>query len=138
MVAPVNVLRFSYEPKATLGRHWKIFIDRSDLTEVLERSFPKRYWQDKNRVLVNVEEIRKSAESSGRFSILVCANCAASGYQTCNDVGLESFEVVHEDNAVHWRIEIVDWLSENAQEHPIRFRFHKPQYQKEIELLPKS
>lgn len=130
--SPVNVLSFSRAARATLGRRWKAAVDRRPLLDLIEAAFPKRHWRDKNRALLRVEELRGSAEGSGSFSLLICANCAASGYQACEDVGLAPVEVSHDGSTVQWTIRLAGWVGAGE---PIVLRFHKPQYLKAIESL---
>ena len=131
--SPVNVLSFSRVAKATLGRTWNASIDRRPLLDLIEAAFPKRHWPDKSRALLRIAELQKSASASGSFPLLVCANCATSGYETCEDVGLAPVEVVHDDATVSWTIRPADWVIPPSA--PIVLRFHKPQYRKAVAVL---
>lgn len=82
-----------------------------------------------------MQELRKSLDQSGSFEILICANCAASGYRSCGDLALKPFSVVHKDHYVEWVIESPG--HDNTEEGKVflTFKFHRPQYIAEVKKI---
>jgi hypothetical protein len=137
-MGPVNIIKFRHDPAATLGRYWHILIDKKELTDLLEQAVPgpiPRHWSNKTKALVNIDEMKKSLDQSAELELLICANCAASGYRSCGDLGLKSFLVTQTDQFVEWKIESPGHDLPEQQKVFLTFKFHRPQYVSEVENI---
>ncbi len=137
-MGPVNVIRFRHDPDATLDRYWHILIDKKELADLLEQSVVgpiPGHWSKKSKALVNMDEMRKSLDQNGELEILICANCAASGYRGCDDLELNPFLVTHEDPYVEWKIESPGTENKKQEKTFLTFKFHRPQYISEIKNM---
>ncbi len=141
MPGPINVIKFNYNPKATLERHWSIVIDKKELVDLLEQAVtsPVRgHWPSKAKALVNLEDMQKSLEAQGELELLICANCSASGYRSCGDLDLQPAMVSQERDYVIWEMRAPKPDPDAGGEETLRYKFHRPQYTSEVTKLLKK
>jgi hypothetical protein len=136
MSAPVNVIKFRFDPDGTLERHWHIEIDKNNLVDLIEQVVTKpvpRHWPSKTKALVNLNELKKSLTDPGLQEILICANCAAAGYRNCGDLDLEPFHVIQEADFIIWELKAPPLGIPSVNGSNLRFTFHRPQYATAVE-----
>ena len=127
MPGPVNQIKFKHDPNATLGLNHAALIDGRLLNDLIESAATS--WPDKPKALLNIKALQRSCNASGEYEILICANCAASGHITTDDIGLRPFQITHDGEYVIWKIDLP--TSANAPG-ALEFRFHQPQYTKSV------
>ena len=86
--------------------------------------------------MVNLDELQKSLDVDGEFELLICANCAASGYRSCNDLALQPFQVAHQEQFVFWKVPAPGYdINDDGEKLFHEFKFHRPQYTSEIKRV---
>ena len=135
MSRSVNVIKFTYDPEATLARHWSVIIDKQDLRDLLEQAATapvSGHWANKTKALVNFDDLKRSLDNSGELELLICANCAAAGYKSCGDLDLGPFKISHEGEFVIWQVSAPNSKESAGRGRLLPFKFHQPQYFAEV------
>lgn len=134
MTGPVNIIKFKFDSNATLERHWRVVIDKIELVDAIERAVETPvagHWPSKSKALLNLDELKETLTAGGQWQLLICANCAASGYKSCGDLDLGHFTVRLEDEFVLWEVK-PPHPATVQQMKLVRYRFHRPQYEGEV------
>jgi hypothetical protein len=128
VTAPISIIRIKkIESKSSLGRDLSIEIDREKLLNLLD---PSNSWPERKDVMVNRDALKRSVNASGDYPILICAHCAESNFISPEDVGLKPVRVDVEGDIVSWKIQFTE--ASGRGEEGIGFKFHRPQYEREV------
>ena len=79
--------------------------------------------------------MEKSLKAQGELELLICANCSASGYKSCGDLGLNPFRILQEGDFIVWEVSAPESDVEPNDRKVLRFKFHRPQYKAEVERV---
>ena len=114
-----------------------VTVDEKSLSETIENYFletTRKPWPEKSRAYLAEQPLLLSGTGDGDYSILLCANCAHSGFDSCADLGLKPIHVTLAVKTVTWTIEFADW-TEGAPKEPLVLLFDRVEYQRELAKL---
>lgn len=132
MSGPVNQIKLIKKQKTDFYGSYELFIDRKNLLDQInefELQVSKTPWKYRSQCILNMDELKKSSQKSGLYSILICAGCASQGHLSCRDIGLSEFKVTHKDSLIIWEISLADWVANSDTRKPLILQFDYKQYQ---------
>ncbi len=133
---PIQRIQISIKPKPDFRGPIDLSVDNRSIAETIGSHFhqsTRKAWPEKEKCYVSAESLRASALSSGRHAIVICANCAQSGYPSCDDLGLLPIEVGFADNTVTW---LIEWAATSQDTvPPLKLIFDKSEYDRETKKL---
>ena len=100
-------------------------------TQIVNGSVMALSWRSKRHVIVDAAQLRASGAGSGRYAIL---NCACGSGAGCADLQ-DDIGVIHEGDRITWEYK-APRIDEQEAQRVFAFYFHKPQYLKELDVLP--
>ena len=133
---PIQRLKLTVKPKADFRGPIDLTVDNRTIAETIDAYFHEttgKPWPEKPRCYISTESLRASG-TDGNYAILLCANCAQSGYPSCEDLGLLPIQVRYSEKTVEWLIGWAQW-NEEAPPRPLRLVFDRSEYQRVLEKL---
>lgn len=118
-----------------------VFVGRQDILTMIPSAAESRslVWQEAANTVLYLEELHRTLEAEGEYSIFVSSHCLMNGLVDTRDVLLGLVSVQRKESQVQWSLPVYSLeLAPGEQAFTMEFHFDEQQYAKALSDLPAS